>query len=238
MGKDKKTQCNCIHWTKAQRKEYRKSQIHPSNNELLVHFIFSVKLFDDFMRTFGITIRDHFDIKDKNLLRKYELALMLQRKYWGCTEELRLDKVINAALVQPELSSSCIKELTDDKIQFEHIYCAHKADRSNDRNNNREKENISPHQVDIDDLYGTLIHSDYRKWVTAVTFKDQLPLIIQFDVPKLDQLVHDVYKILNQKPILDSLCTNILRRDSAKVNNSKQVVIDLDPDYLFDFRKE
>lgn len=178
---------------------------HPSENARLVHFRESVDLYDKFKTALldfdgGIPLSVNTRIQDNPKVMKLALRASLLRKYWAKTEELRLDRVINAlqqVLIESDLTESDhYQDLSQIKAWFFNQY-PEVQDGSDAVNHSGSEINYEgSHELVREDLYGLLLHGDYQKWLNAGSAGSLNAIALGEDVEGLESRIHSVNAIL------------------------------------------
>jgi hypothetical protein len=184
---------------------------HPSNQELLIHFHETVLQYDSFMEVIPLKTQQAIpanlpplDVWSNPDVAKYCIRASLLRKYWASREELRLDKITTAMQTILDESAdsesqqchhwSTIIEEIEDSFLRQYPDALGGKDRIPDHTG-KEQEYNTVHHLVSENLYGTLMHGDYQKWINVRGHDFANLVAISTDVAELEGFIHKLYDI-------------------------------------------
>lgn len=179
---------------------------HPSENVRLVHFRESVHQYDRFCEELlkpehrndilGIVVSLDEQIEDDPEVMKLAIKAMLQRKYWSEGEELRLDRVIDALMLfLPEGDSRSIT-LEHSKTWFLNQYPDSQKNVKAVEHTGKQQDYVGSHELIREMIYGTLMHSDYQKWLNAVSAGSLSVIALGTEIDGMESRLHSVRDLL------------------------------------------
>lgn len=179
---------------------------HPSENARLVHFRESVHQYDRFCEELlkpehrsdmpGIAISLDEQIEDDPEVMKLAIKAMLQRKYWSEGEELRLDRVIDALMPFLPEDDSRRMSLERSKTWFLNQYPDSQKGVKAVEHTGKQQDYVGSHELIREMIYGTLMHSDYQKWLNAISAGSLGVIALGTEIDGMESHLHSVRDLL------------------------------------------